>query len=612
MAYEIIDIAEPDKIYNDDGTVTVSYDFPVVPYVEMYGYRENETEPVLLGTGTHVNFQNGKIIVTEPAELLYDWDFTSSLTDSVAGVTSTLTKYAYSSNLPVQDEAGLNFTLGGIVNLVPGGAELFYNRTVDVDFAYSNFPSSSNFILFSLVDPSYGRFEVGHFPNFGWHANQGWGFMGFASNGGKYYDCLDSDLYPIDFFNGKTVRLSFDSLGYCSLYYSDIGSDDFCFVKTFSYYFNTSDETSYYMIGSIDATDSTSTITGVRIYDNAKDIEVNEYGMLDFNMLIFGNSPLVYDVLSVGDIRSGEEIELSFELESSITIDGVVGIPSASLRSVFLDANLLPIGASSLSLENVDSYLISGGTFSYTYDVTVPSGAEYLYLCLDGDVIGTYETESYTWILDGVTMTCDMSAVEDSSRMMSDIADKLQELVDQALETNESLDEIKVLLEQIIDQMSANGCDHSAMEALLQQISDKQDQALSWLEKIWDAITSLPDQIGQTMEDLFVPSEEKIQEVTEKADQLAEENLGGVAQAGAAVVAIAEAFTVQETKDTIIFPSITLEFSGVPWTFGGWEVDVVPDGFEFLVETLALVIDIVATTAFVNGMRSRWDRVMEG
>lgn len=500
LAYEIIDIAEPDKIYNDDGTVTVSYDLPVVPYVEMFGYRENETEPVLLGTGTHVNFQNGKIIVTEPAELLYDWDFTSSLTDSVSGVTAKLTKYNYSCDVPVQDDTGLHFTTGGIVNLTPGGVDLVYNRTVDIDLAYSNFSLSDgdymNAILLSLVSPSWGKPETSNFPHFAWMAGKGWAWMGYDSRGIYNHNYLDPELYPLNFFSGKTVRFSFDALGYCTLYYAEIGSDDFCMVETFGYPFDSSDDLCEYMIGASQAFDTTSTFTGVRIYDNAKDVEVNEYGILDFDMLVLGNSQDAYRVLPVGDIRSGEEIELSFELESSITIDGVVGIPSATLRSVFLDANLSPIGASSLSLENVDSYLISGGTFSYTYDVTVPSGAEYLYLCLDGDVIGTYETESYTWILDGVTMTCDMSAVEDSSRMMSDIADKLQELVDQALETNECLDEIKALLEQIIDQMSANGCDHSAMEALLQQISDKQDQELSWLEKIWNAISSLVEQVS--------------------------------------------------------------------------------------------------------------------
>lgn len=76
-------------------------------------------------------------------------------------------------------------------------------------------------------------------------------------------------------------------------------------------------------------------------------------------------------------------------------------------------------------------------------------------------------------------MTLDMSDVEANSLMMSGIIDRLDVLIQEALEANENLDEIIDLLEQIIADMSSSGCDHTAMEDLLQQLLDKQDDILS-------------------------------------------------------------------------------------------------------------------------------------
>lgn len=317
-----------------------------------------------------------------------------------------------------------------------------------------------------------------------------------------------------------------------------------------------------------------------------------------------------YNCIDISDIRTGGTFDVSVTYDYNIALTGTDTTTTFMQYVDFYDEDFNLLSTSFYTTEGFD--VANGASMTIDTKLTVPNGACYMDMEISTDPFAVSDVQLLDWRVSDMQMTFDMSDVEANSLMMSGIIDRLDTLVDEALETNESLDEIIALLKQIIADMSSSGCDHTEIVELLERITGKQDQELTWLEKIWQAVTSIPDQIGDKMTDLFVPSEEKIQEVTDKADQLVHENLGGVAQAGDAVMDIAGAFVEQETQEFITFPAVTLEFSGVPWTFGGWQVDVVPDGFEWLFGTLAYIIDIVATLAFVNSMKRRWERVMEG
>ena len=116
------------------------------------------------------------------------------------------------------------------------------------------------------------------------------------------------------------------------------------------------------------------------------------------------------------------------------------------------------------------------------------------------------------------------------------------------------------------------------------------------------------------MEDLFVSDDnsDMIENAVGQSQEVAEDRLGAIAQAGAVIDDLTGVFQYQGVMDTIAFPALTINFGGVPWTFGGWDVSVIPPGFEPLVETLKLLIDIVATLAFIQAMRHRLEKLLVG
>ena len=50
-----------------------------------------------------------------------------------------------------------------------------------------------------------------------------------------------------------------------------------------------------------------------------------------------------------------------------------------------------------------------------------------------------------------------------------------------------------------------------------------------------------------------------------------------------------------DQTDTISFPQATLNFSGTSFSFGGYDVKIVPDGFGVLVTAIKSIVAIVCT-----------------
>lgn len=145
----------------------------------------------------------------------------------------------------------------------------------------------------------------------------------------------------------------------------------------------------------------------------------------------------------------------------------------------------------------------------------------------------------------------------------------------------------------------------------IDSVGDKIDESNSFLSDIVDGITSLPERIMDGIKGLFVPDAEAMAVQQEKWDQLLADRFGLVYESIALIDDIAETFTSQNAQGQIEFPSVSVPLGDVTWEFGGWMVDVVPDGFEILIEALKKIIDILCTVAFVNAMKNRFERVLE-
>lgn len=165
---------------------------------------------------------------------------------------------------------------------------------------------------------------------------------------------------------------------------------------------------------------------------------------------------------------------------------------------------------------------------------------------------------------------------------------------------------------QEVQQAVANVSDKvDHVSDLLEGVEDQMEESNNKLGQIVEDIKSLPERIMDGIKGLFVPDAESMAEQQEKWNQLLSDRFGAVYEAGEITNEIAAAFSLQDVKDTITFPTVTVPLGEVDWTFGGWEVDVVPDGLEFLIDILKKIIDIVCTFAFINAMKNRFDRTLE-
>ena len=166
------------------------------------------------------------------------------------------------------------------------------------------------------------------------------------------------------------------------------------------------------------------------------------------------------------------------------------------------------------------------------------------------------------------------------------------------------------------------------------KIEEQDEQGLingiiQWIKKIYTGITSIPQKITETaqniiqtiselpqklaeaIKNLFIPSEADITAIKTDFEDLLSDRFGAVYESSDILVDFATAFTDQGTQETITFPSTTVNLAGADFTFGGWEVDVVPDFLSGLIDVLKLIVNISCTFLFVNGMRKRLEGILE-
>jgi hypothetical protein len=129
-------------------------------------------------------------------------------------------------------------------------------------------------------------------------------------------------------------------------------------------------------------------------------------------------------------------------------------------------------------------------------------------------------------------------------------------------------------------------------------------------DNLMDNLNSIPEKISNKIQGLFVPDQNKIIEIGDKFEALLKNRFGAAYEAYEVVDNFAAAFVFTEAKESISIPSVTVNLAGSDFTFGGWTVNLIPNGFEGVVDSLKLVGNIVCTVAFLNGVRKRYSEVI--
>lgn len=133
---------------------------------------------------------------------------------------------------------------------------------------------------------------------------------------------------------------------------------------------------------------------------------------------------------------------------------------------------------------------------------------------------------------------------------------------------------------------------------------------VEWLQSIKDAIVNLPELIIEKIKGLFIPTEEDMTEIKDNFDLLMQERFGALYEAGSIISEFVDSFTFQGEKRSVAFPMVEIFLAEDLFVFGGWEVDLVPYGFESIIGVLKGLIGIVCTLLFVVMLRNKFNKIV--
>ena len=211
-------------------------------------------------------------VTADTRTLLYNWDLTTSLTDTVENVSAVLNG---SGTTPTLSSSGLTFD-AATQNIYFGSYNLT-GKTIEVDVASFSFAgNSSKHIRFIMMSNSTANTASGYGPLI-FRSGTGWsGYVLTASSGSSsrgWYSTpwiSGTSSSVVNSFDGKTVKIKCETDGYTASLYVD---NTLIGTRTSGYYSNSNFR--HFFIGGINTLSQADgdqcfnmTITGVRIYSN--------------------------------------------------------------------------------------------------------------------------------------------------------------------------------------------------------------------------------------------------------------------------------------------------------------------------------------------------------
>lgn len=149
---------------------------------------------------------------------------------------------------------------------------------------------------------------------------------------------------------------------------------------------------------------------------------------------------------------------------------------------------------------------------------------------------------------------------------------------------------------------------------IFSKITDGFQAVTDGFSNVLNSIVELPsklwDLISEGLKNLFVPDEEYMSNFSDKWYELLSQRFGSIYQVGSIITDFVERIQMTDKTNTIHMPVVSLESVGIPFSFGGYDVQIVPNGFDTVVEICKKIISIVCTFLFINGLRKKYDEVM--
>lgn len=148
-----------------------------------------------------------------------------------------------------------------------------------------------------------------------------------------------------------------------------------------------------------------------------------------------------------------------------------------------------------------------------------------------------------------------------------------------------------------------------------EKVSDSFDVINYGFANIGTWFAELPSKIWSVMENgikgLFVPDQQYMESYSNKWEQLLSDRLGAVYQVCDITLNSWDAIMHADETNTITFPLVTIPLpDNASFSFGGYAVKIVPDGFSALATAVKSAVGILCTYLFVNGLMKRYEEVM--
>lgn len=121
------------------------------------------------------------------------------------------------------------------------------------------------------------------------------------------------------------------------------------------------------------------------------------------------------------------------------------------------------------------------------------------------------------------------------------------------------------------------------------------------LGSLIDAVKGIASSILDGIKRLFVPTEEELSSFSEDMEALAQNHLGGLYQAVQLLADFFDGLKDVASKDSITIPACNIPLAGETLTLGPYDVPLKVSGMPaILYESIAFIIDFLATAAFIN------------
>ncbi len=206
-----------------------------------------------------------------------------------------------------------------------------------------------------------------------------------------------------------------------------------------------------------------------------------------------------------------------------------------------------------------------------------------------------------------------MNAIDEAAGIISGsisdaTSDLSAEIVDAAEGINDSIDLQTEIISDKLDDVS------DSIDNASQNITDK-------LGDVGDSINDKLDETKKSLLDgikgFFIPSDESMEDIDKQWDELLKTRFGALYEVSDIISDFGSNLTweyIQTAgeKNTITMPKVTVNFGDTPFSFGGYEVSIIPDGFDVLVTAVKGITSIVCTFLFINSLRNKYEKLIGG